>query len=74
MSEKYVCALYKYYEEMKQAGVQATKRIYMSLIDAYAASGQFEKAKQVGMHTLYFFVRSRKWNIFRVTAQIFILP
>ncbi|KAL1196375.1 Pentatricopeptide repeat-containing protein [Cardamine amara subsp. amara] len=37
----------KYYEEMKQAGVQATKRIYMSLIDAYAASGQFEKAKQV---------------------------
>ncbi|KAG2330658.1 hypothetical protein Bca52824_001838 [Brassica carinata] len=37
----------KYYNEMKQAGVQATKRIYMSLIDAYAASGQFEKAKQV---------------------------
>ncbi|XP_006286359.2 pentatricopeptide repeat-containing protein At4g04790, mitochondrial isoform X1 [Capsella rubella] len=40
-------AITKYYEEMKQAGVQATKRIYMSLIDAYAASGQFEKAKQV---------------------------
>ncbi|KAJ0264912.1 Pentatricopeptide repeat-containing protein [Hirschfeldia incana] len=37
----------KYYNEMKQAGVQATKRIYMSLIDAYAASGQFDKAKQV---------------------------
>ncbi|CAN6859701.1 unnamed protein product [Brassica oleracea] len=37
----------KYYNEMKQAGVQATKRIYMSLIDAYAASGQFENAKQV---------------------------
>lgn len=32
---------------MKQAGVQATKRIYMSLIDAYAASGQFDKAKLV---------------------------
>nr|AAD03456.1 contains similarity to Ipomoea nil leaf protein (GB: D85101) [Arabidopsis thaliana] len=47
MSEKYVCAFFKYYEEMKQAGVQATKRIYMSLIDAYAASGKFEKAKQV---------------------------
>nr|AAQ82839.1 At4g04790 [Arabidopsis thaliana]BAD94316.1 hypothetical protein [Arabidopsis thaliana] len=40
-------AITKYYEEMKQAGVQATKRIYMSLIDAYAASGKFEKAKQV---------------------------
>jgi len=55
MSEKYVCAFFKYYEEMKQAGVQATKRIYMSLIDAYAASGKFEKAKQVGTHTLYLF-------------------
>ncbi|XP_020876623.1 pentatricopeptide repeat-containing protein At4g04790, mitochondrial isoform X3 [Arabidopsis lyrata subsp. lyrata] len=40
-------AITKYYDEMKQAGVQATKRIYMSLIDAYAASGKFEKAKQV---------------------------
>ncbi|VVB07809.1 unnamed protein product [Arabis nemorensis] len=40
-------AITKYYTEMKQAGVQATKRVYMSLIDAYAASGQFEKAKQV---------------------------
>lgn len=56
--------LYKYYEEMKQAGVQATKRIYMSLIDAYAASGKFEKAKQVGTHTLYFLVSSQKWNTF----------
>ncbi|CAN8246249.1 unnamed protein product [Cochlearia groenlandica] len=37
----------KYYEEMKQTGVQATKRVYMSLIDAYASCGQFEKAKQV---------------------------
>lgn len=62
---------------MKQAGVEATKRIYMSLIDAYAASGQFEKAKQVGMHTLYFFVRSRHLEyiyVIRVRAQIFILP
>ncbi|ESQ38119.1 hypothetical protein EUTSA_v10028431mg [Eutrema salsugineum] len=40
-------AITQYYEEMKQAGIQVTKRIYMSLIDAYAASGQFEKAKQV---------------------------
>ncbi|CAH2071642.1 unnamed protein product [Thlaspi arvense] len=37
----------KYFEEMKQAKVVATKRVYMSLIDAYAASGKFEKAKQV---------------------------
>lgn len=37
---------------MKQAGVQATKRIYMSLIDAYAASGQFDKAKLVSTQAL----------------------
>ncbi|KAA8526940.1 hypothetical protein F0562_008831 [Nyssa sinensis] len=37
----------KYYEELKNAGVQVTKHIYMALINAYAACGQFEKAKQV---------------------------
>ncbi|GFZ12476.1 tetratricopeptide repeat (TPR)-like superfamily protein [Actinidia rufa] len=35
------------YEELKQSGVQFTKHIFMSLINAYAACGQFEKAKQV---------------------------
>ncbi|XP_031376291.1 pentatricopeptide repeat-containing protein At4g04790, mitochondrial [Punica granatum] len=37
----------KYYEEMKQGGVQPTKQVYLSLISAYAACGQFEMAKQV---------------------------
>ncbi|XP_023524929.1 pentatricopeptide repeat-containing protein At4g04790, mitochondrial-like isoform X2 [Cucurbita pepo subsp. pepo] len=37
----------KYYEELKSSGVQATKHIFMALINAYAAHGQFEKAKQV---------------------------
>lgn len=37
----------KYFEELKCAGVQVTKQIFMALINAYAASGQFEKAKQV---------------------------
>jgi hypothetical protein len=32
---------------MKHSGVQATKHIYMALINAYAACGQFERAKQV---------------------------
>lgn len=32
---------------MKQAGIQASKHIYMSLIKAYASCKQFEKAKQV---------------------------
>nr|XP_011460991.1 PREDICTED: pentatricopeptide repeat-containing protein At4g21880, mitochondrial-like isoform X2 [Fragaria vesca subsp. vesca] len=36
-----------YYEEMKQSGIQATKHVFMALINAYAACGQFEKAKQV---------------------------
>ncbi|CAA7054303.1 unnamed protein product [Microthlaspi erraticum] len=40
-------AITKYYNEMKEAGVHVTKRVYMSLIEAYAASGNFEKAKQV---------------------------
>ncbi|CAA7048568.1 unnamed protein product, partial [Microthlaspi erraticum] len=39
----------EYYEEMKQAGVQATKHVYMSLIKAYASCRQFEKANQVLM-------------------------
>ncbi|XP_043704331.1 pentatricopeptide repeat-containing protein At4g04790, mitochondrial-like [Telopea speciosissima] len=37
----------KYYEEMQRAGVQATKHIYMALINAYVNCGQYEKAKQV---------------------------
>ncbi|GKV42013.1 hypothetical protein SLEP1_g49474 [Rubroshorea leprosula] len=37
----------KYYEEMKCSGITVTKHIFMSLISAYAACGQFEKAKQV---------------------------
>ncbi|GLT29943.1 hypothetical protein SLA2020_047730 [Shorea laevis] len=37
----------KYYEELKCSGITVTKHIFMSLINAYAACGQFEKAKQV---------------------------
>lgn len=37
----------KYYEELKSSGTQATKHIFLALINAYAACGQFEKAKQV---------------------------
>ncbi|GLT65444.1 hypothetical protein SLA2020_378760 [Shorea laevis] len=37
----------KYYEELKCSGITVTKHIFMSLISAYAACGQFEKAKQV---------------------------
>ncbi|CAK7338355.1 unnamed protein product [Dovyalis caffra] len=37
----------KYYEEMKVAGIQFTKQIYMALVNAYATCGKFEKAKQV---------------------------
>ncbi|KAF5942718.1 hypothetical protein HYC85_020360 [Camellia sinensis] len=37
----------KYYEELKHSGVQITKHIFMALINAYAACGQFEKAKQI---------------------------
>ncbi|KFK28771.1 hypothetical protein AALP_AA7G044600 [Arabis alpina] len=40
-------AIAEYYEEMKQAGLQANKQVYMSLIKSYASCGQFEKAKQV---------------------------
>jgi hypothetical protein len=35
------------YEEMKVAGIQVSKQIFMALINAYATCGQFEKAKQV---------------------------
>ncbi|XP_010448975.1 PREDICTED: pentatricopeptide repeat-containing protein At4g21880, mitochondrial-like [Camelina sativa] len=42
-------AIAEYYEEMKQAGLEANKHVYMSLIKAYASCGQFEKAKQVLM-------------------------
>ncbi|GMP52631.1 hypothetical protein CsSME_00018360 [Camellia sinensis var. sinensis] len=37
----------EYYEELKHSGVQITKHIFMALINAYAACGQFEKAKQI---------------------------
>ncbi|GKV45787.1 hypothetical protein SLEP1_g52831 [Rubroshorea leprosula] len=37
----------KYCEELKCSGITVTKHIFMSLINAYAACGQFEKAKQV---------------------------
>ncbi|XP_020593997.1 pentatricopeptide repeat-containing protein At4g04790, mitochondrial isoform X2 [Phalaenopsis equestris] len=37
----------KYYDEMQHTGVQATKYVYMALINAYATFGKFEKAKQV---------------------------
>ncbi|XWS51936.1 hypothetical protein CRYUN_Cryun11dG0024700 [Craigia yunnanensis] len=37
----------KYCEEMKCAGIQVTKHIFMALINAYTTCGQFEKAKQV---------------------------
>ncbi|XP_059659603.1 pentatricopeptide repeat-containing protein At4g04790, mitochondrial-like isoform X2 [Cornus florida] len=37
----------KHFEELKDAGVQVTKHIFMALIHAYAACGQHEKAKQV---------------------------
>ncbi|PKU85832.1 Pentatricopeptide repeat-containing protein [Dendrobium catenatum] len=37
----------KYHAEMQHEGVQATKYVYMALINAYANFGKFEKAKQV---------------------------
>ncbi|KAK7401902.1 hypothetical protein VNO78_13754 [Psophocarpus tetragonolobus] len=37
----------KYYEELKQSGIVATKQIFVALINAYAACGQLEKAKKV---------------------------
>ncbi|CAN8325536.1 unnamed protein product [Cochlearia groenlandica] len=43
-------AIAEYYEEMKQAGLQANKQVYMSLIKAYASCKQFEKANQVIMY------------------------
>ncbi|KAE9599793.1 hypothetical protein Lal_00045672 [Lupinus albus] len=42
----------KYYEELKQSGVEATKQIFIALINAYAACGQLEKAKQVVLDPL----------------------
>ncbi|KAL2943866.1 hypothetical protein RDABS01_032213 [Bienertia sinuspersici] len=36
-----------YYEQLKDTGVHATKHVFMALINAYAASGQFNKAKEV---------------------------
>ncbi|XP_074301784.1 pentatricopeptide repeat-containing protein At4g04790, mitochondrial-like isoform X2 [Silene latifolia] len=37
----------EYYEELKLAGVQATKHVFMALVNKYVSSGQFEKAKEV---------------------------
>lgn len=37
----------KYYEELKHSGLSLTKQVFMSLINGYAACGQFEKAKEV---------------------------
>lgn len=37
----------KYYEQLKSAGGQITKYVFMALINAYATCGEFEKAKQV---------------------------
>lgn len=37
----------KYYEELKQSGIQASKQIFMALVSSYAACGNLEKAKQV---------------------------
>ncbi|XVF03983.1 hypothetical protein REPUB_Repub05bG0041200 [Reevesia pubescens] len=37
----------KYCKEMKRAGIQVTKHIFMALINAYTTCGQFEKAKEV---------------------------
>ncbi|KAK9080651.1 hypothetical protein SSX86_000409 [Deinandra increscens subsp. villosa] len=37
----------KYRRELHEAGVQPTKHIFMALINAYAACGLFDKAKQV---------------------------
>ncbi|XP_027342795.1 pentatricopeptide repeat-containing protein At4g04790, mitochondrial-like [Abrus precatorius] len=37
----------KYYEELKQSGQIATKQIFTTLINAYAACGLLEKAKKV---------------------------
>ncbi|XP_050369778.1 pentatricopeptide repeat-containing protein At4g04790, mitochondrial isoform X2 [Argentina anserina] len=36
-----------YYKEMTQSRIQVTKQVFMALVNAYAACGQFEKAKQV---------------------------
>ncbi|KAL7598217.1 pentatricopeptide repeat-containing protein At4g04790, mitochondrial isoform X1 [Lactuca sativa] len=37
----------KYIKELEESGVQPTKHIFMALINAYAACGLFDKAKQV---------------------------
>ncbi|KAK1407047.1 hypothetical protein QVD17_38657 [Tagetes erecta] len=37
----------KYQRELCESGVQPTKHVFMALINAYAACGLFEKAKQV---------------------------
>lgn len=37
----------QYQEELDLASVPATKHVYMALINAYAACGEFDKAKKV---------------------------
>lgn len=49
---------------MCNSGVQPTKFVFMALINAYAACGQFEKAKQVKLEShwccfSYFFLNQR---------------
>ncbi|XP_025701657.1 pentatricopeptide repeat-containing protein At4g04790, mitochondrial isoform X1 [Arachis hypogaea] len=41
-----------YYKELKESGIKPTKQIFMALINAYAACGQLEKAKQVVLDPL----------------------
>ncbi|XP_039690584.1 pentatricopeptide repeat-containing protein At4g04790, mitochondrial-like [Medicago truncatula] len=36
----------KYYEEMEQSGIHLTKEVFVSLIHAYAACGEFDAEKQ----------------------------
>lgn len=37
----------QFYEQSISAGVPPTKKVFTALINAYAACGQFEKAKEV---------------------------
>ena len=55
---------------MKRSGIQVTKHVYMALINAYAACGQCEKAKQV-LHILYRFLQvlSQLQSIFFPTRE-----
>ncbi|KAK9673981.1 hypothetical protein RND81_12G203000 [Saponaria officinalis] len=43
----------KHYEELKLAGVQVTKHVFMALVNGYVSSGQFEKAKEVFLDKMF---------------------